>query len=192
MRIIAGEKRSRILTAPEGMDTRPTADKVREALFSILSSRVWDARVLDLYAGSGALSLEALSRGAASAVLVDKDRKAQQAIRRNIEALEYGKQARVLPVPDTVALAQLEREGERFDLIFLDPPYKMDTAAVCDEILQKGLLADDGIIIIEHRKDTPPVPGAGFEITDTRHYGIAGLMFLKKKTDGGKENRADE
>ena len=184
MRIIAGEKRSRVLTAPDGMDTRPTADKVREALFNILSSKVWDADVLDLYAGSGALSLEALSRGAKSAVLVDKDRKALNAIRKNIEALGYAGKTRVLPVPDTAALAQLSRENAKFDLIFLDPPYIMNTADVCGILLREGLLAKDGMIVIEHRKDTPPVPPPGFEITDTRHYGIAGLMFLKQKNEG--------
>lgn len=183
MRIIAGEKRSRLLIAPDGQETRPTADKVKEALFSILGSRVYDAEVLDLYSGSGALALEALSRGARSAVMVDRDRKAGEAIRKNIRSLAYEEKAVFLPVSDTEAIKRLKNEKRSFDLVFLDPPYRMDTAPVCVLLREAGLLRDDCCIVSEHLKEEKPDPGEGFEITDERHYGITGITLLKKLGD---------
>lgn len=177
MRIIAGEKRSRKLLTLDGLDTRPTLDRVKEALFSILGSRIPGARVLDLYAGSGALALEALSRGAESAVLCDVSRKACQVISANIAALDYGGKARLLCMPDTAALALLQREGAAFDLIFLDPPYRMETAGVCGRILEAGLLKPEGIIILEHAGEKEPLQVPGLTLFDRRRYGIAGLAF---------------
>lgn len=193
MRIIAGEKRSRILTAPVGQETRPTADKVKEALFSILGNRVYDAEVLDLYSGSGALALEALSRGARSAVMVDRDRKAGEAIRKNIRSLAYEEKAVFLPVRDMEAIRRLKKEKRSFDLVFLDPPYRMDTAPVCVLLLEAGLLKENCCIVSEHLKETRPDPGEGFVITDERHYGITGITFLKKKQDvsGNTEKRKE-
>lgn len=178
MRIIAGEKRSRKLLAPEGNDTRPTADRVKEALFSILLSRLPGARVLDLYAGSGALSLEALSRGASSAVLADQSQKACRIIQQNIDALDYGKQARLLKMSDSAALNLLEKEKTEFDLIFLDPPYRMDMSGVCERLCESGLMAEEGIIVVEHGKETPPHPGKKVILFDHREYGITGLSFF--------------
>ena len=107
MRIIAGEMRSRKLKAPEGMDTRPTADRVKEALFSILGSRIYGARVLDLYGGSGALALEAVSRGADSAVICDLSAKACAVIQENIDTLNCGDKVKLLRMKDTAALADV-------------------------------------------------------------------------------------
>lgn len=180
MRIIAGEKRSRKIEAPQGQDTRPTADRVKEALFSMLQRRVYDARVLDLYAGSGALSLEALSRGAASAVLVDMSFKAGKIIRQNIETLDYGDRARFLNMEDMRAIAQLENEGQQFDLIFLDPPYRLSTTDTCARLAKK-LLAMDGMIICEHDKKTPPDTPEGLTLADRREYGITGLSFFVRE-----------
>ncbi len=179
MRIIAGDMRSRKLKAPEGMDTRPTADRVKEALFSILQGRLYGARVLDLYAGSGALALEALSRGAESAVLVDCASKACQAISENIAALGCEGRAQLLRMKDTAALASLEARGDAFDLIFLDPPYRMDTAPVCRALLKSGLLRPGGMIVIEHGRETPPRIDAPLAMTDHREYGAAGLGFYQ-------------
>ena len=187
MRIIAGDMRSRKLKAPEGMDTRPTADRVKEALFSILQGRLYGARVLDLYAGSGALALEALSRGAESAVLADCAAKACQAISENIEALGCGNRAQLLRMKDIAALAALKARGDGFDLIFLDPPYRMDTAPVCRAILEAGLLRPGGMIVIEHGRETPPKIGAPLAMTDHREYGAAGLSFYQMP----KEEDAD-
>ena len=185
MRIIAGEKRSRRLAAPEGTDTRPTADRVREALFSILGRRVSGARVLDLYAGSGALALESLSRGAAAAVLVDCGAKACRVIRENIDALAYGDRAQLLRMTDTAALAKLSAAGEQFDLVFLDPPYRMDTAPVCERLAREGLLAAGGLIVTEHAKETPPAVSGALALTDRRIYGVTGLSLFAR---AGEEN----
>lgn len=178
MRIIAGEKRSRKLLTPEGNDTRPTADRIKESLFSILQSRLYGARVLDLYAGSGALALEALSRGARDAVLCDVSPSACRVIRQNIAALGYEEKARLLNRSDAAALTLLEKENAAFDLIFLDPPYRMDMSGVCRRLCEGGLLARDGIIVAEHQKETPPQTGPWAVLTDRREYGITGLSFL--------------
>ena len=177
MRIIAGEKRSRKLLAPEGSDTRPTGDRVKEALFSILSARLPGARVLDLYAGSGALALEALSRGAKNAVLVDQAQKACDVIRKNIDALDYGDRAQLIKTSDQAALRLLEKKGQVFDLVFLDPPYRMDAAQTVERLLQSGLMEKDGLIVVEHARETPPRTPENAEVKDHREYGITGLTF---------------
>ena len=179
MRIIAGSLRSRRLKAPEGVDTRPTLDRVKESLFSILQHRVVSARVLDLYAGSGARSLEALSRGADSAVLVDCAPRACQAIRENIEALGCGDKAKLLRMRDTAALSRLAEEQRQFDLIFLDPPYRMDAAPICALIAEKGLLSGDGVIVVEHSRETPPAVRPPLALPDQRNYGVVGLSFYR-------------
>lgn len=177
MRIIAGEMRSRKLKAPEGMDTRPTADRVKEALFSILQGRVYGARVLDLYGGSGALALEAISRGASGAVIADQSPKACQAIQENIESLRVTDKAQLLRMKDTTALKALKGQGDSFDLIFLDPPYRMDPEPVCALILEYGLLTPGGMIVIEHAREKHPALPAPLRLTDRREYGAAGLSF---------------
>ena len=179
MRVIAGEMRSRKLKAPAGMDTRPTADRVKEALFSIIQAKLYGARVLDLYAGSGALALEAISRGADSAVLVDCAAKACQAIQENIDALNCGDRAKLLRMKDTAALAALQARGDRFDLIFLDPPYRMDTAPICRAIMEGNLLRPGGMIVIEHGRETPPHIDQPLVMTDHREFGAAGLRFYQ-------------
>ena len=188
MRIIAGEMRSRKLKAPEGMDTRPTADRVKEALFSILGSRVYGARVLDLYGGSGALALEAISRGADSAVICDMSAKACAAIQENIDALGCGGRTKLLRMKDTAALAALEKKDDSFDLIFLDPPYRLSAAPVCQAIVNSGLLKADGMIVVEHDRNTPPDILPPLTLTDRRDYGAAGLSFYQPENGG----QADE
>jgi 16S rRNA (guanine966-N2)-methyltransferase len=120
VRVVAGTRGGRRLTAPAGRGTRPTSDRVREALFSILGD-VEGLRVVDLFAGSGALGIEALSRGAASAVFVERDPRAARAVRTNLEALEL--EAAVLVRDAVAALEDAARRGDQYDLAFLDPPY---------------------------------------------------------------------
>ena len=180
MRIIAGEMRSRRLKAPEGMDTRPTADRVKEALFSILSARLYGARVLDLYAGSGALALEALSRGAQSAVLVDCAGKACQAIRENIAALQCADRAQLLRMKDAAALTALCKSGDAFDIVFLDPPYASGYAAdAVQRVFQEGILNRGGTLIVEHAWDLPPALGEGrWQVSRVKRYGACGVTTL--------------
>ncbi len=184
MRIIAGEMRSRRLKTLEGLDTRPTGEKAREALFSILMNRVPGARVLDLYAGSGALSLEALSRGAEFAVLVDCAPKACKVIAENINSLGCGPKTRLIRGTDLSAVAMLKSEKDSFDLILLDPPYRMDAAPVCQAIMEAGLLKDDGMVVVEHAKETPPLTPDSLELIDRRAYGAAGISFYQKAGEG--------
>ena len=126
MRIIGGDARGRTLVAPAGEKTRPTQDYVRESLFNIIRWDVEDARVLDLFAGTGALSLEAVSRGARSAVLVDTDRAACAAIRKNMETSRLGEKCRLIARDYRAAMDALAAEGAQFDLVFMDPPYNHD------------------------------------------------------------------
>jgi 16S rRNA (guanine966-N2)-methyltransferase len=151
MRVVAGELRGRRLSAPAGRATRPTSDRVREALFSMLGT-VEGARVLDLFAGSGALGIEALSRGAESAVFVDRQPGAVAAIRRNLSAL--GLEGAAVHRRDAVAF--LDAAGETYDLIFVDPPY--DCALRLAGPLSRALmpvLSSDALIVSESDKRTP-------------------------------------
>ena len=188
MRIIAGTARSRTLQAPKGMDTRPTLDRVRENLFNILGHSVYDARVLDLFAGSGALSFEALSRGASLAVLVDKARPAHLCQRQNAETLGFTDRCRILLCPWERAVDTLQREGARFDLVFLDPPYAMtDLTEVTAALLP--LLAEDGQVIVEHEANKPSRVTPELTLTDTRKYGYAGLSIYRQQAQNAKVSK---
>jgi len=178
LRIIAGEARGRVLAAPKGLKTRPTQDRVRESLFSILMPRIPGARVLDLFAGSGALGLEALSRGAAHATFVDHSRAAQAAVRRNIEAVGVSGRAALLPCDWREALRRLRPEGARFTLVFLDPPYRMPGAeALPGALRDSGVVSDETLVVFEHARDFTPGT-AGWRVRDMRVYGDTVITFL--------------
>jgi 16S rRNA (guanine966-N2)-methyltransferase len=156
MRVVAGRLGGRRLSAPRGRETRPTSDRVREALFSMLGS-VEDARVLDLFAGSGALAIEALSRGAANATLVERDARAVEVIRANLDALALGAQeARVVHAPAAAALRDASRRGDTYDLVLLDPPYR-DAAALGRELSRAlpAILARDARVVAESDRRAP-------------------------------------
>lgn len=181
MRIIGGQARGRTITAPPGDRTRPTQDYVRESLFNIIRWDVAQARVLDLFAGTGALSLEALSRGADSAVLVDMDRAACTAIRRNMETSRLGDRCRLLQRDYRAAMELLQREGRSFDVVFLDPPYKMEnTGEICAELYDRGMLADAFLLIVEHRRGCAPMLDARFDAFDLRSYGDTQITFVRR------------
>ncbi|MGH2838983.1 MAG: 16S rRNA (guanine(966)-N(2))-methyltransferase RsmD [Thermoleophilaceae bacterium] len=166
MRIVAGRHKGRGLRAPEGEGTRPTADRVREALFSILGS-VEGMRVLDLYAGSGALGLEALSRGARSVTFVESARPALAAIRANLDATD--EEARVVTA-DVVGWLRSDAPERAFDLVFCDPPY--DAAALIAQPLTDllpRLAAPQALIVTESSKRNPLV--LGLPLADERTYG---------------------
>ena len=186
MRIISGTARGRSIEAPKGLDTRPTLDRVRENLFNILQSRVRGASVLDLFAGSGALALEAVSRGARMAVLCDNARQAHQAEALNVEKLQFQAQCRLLFCDWKQALSRLAEEGQAFDLVFLDPPYRMhDLREVTGALTQKQLLRPEARIIIEFEAqgDLPAVDEA-LELLDRRKYGIAGIGIFGQRDQG--------
>lgn len=179
MRIIAGTARNRRIDAPEGRNTRPTLDRVRENLFNILQTRIRSSDVLDLFAGSGALSLEALSRGASFAVMCDLDRNAHRIEIKNSETLGFSGQAEFFCCDWRTALRHLTRQGRLFDIIFLDPPYRMtDLREVFDLLVP--VLRDDGIVIVEHEGGKPFLYGSCYRITDERKWGFCGVSFLQK------------
>ena len=178
MRIIAGTARGRRVEAPPGRDTRPTLDRVRENLFNILQNRVREARVLDLFAGSGALSLEALSRGAAFAVLGDRDRKAHLTEKKNIEVLGFQEKTRVMLGDWRQTVNALGAEGTVFDLIFLDPPYEMtDLREITEALLP--LMAEDARVIIEHEAKQEIRAADGLERVDERRWGYCGVGIYR-------------
>ena len=183
MRIIAGTARGRTLIAPKGQSTRPTQDYVRESLFNIIQRDVPGATVLDLFAGSGALALEALSRGAESAVLADKARPAVDCIRRNIDALVFSDQAVFLQADWRKTLRQpFDRP---FDLVFLDPPYSLALyREITDTLNDQKLLADGALIVIEHRRDVPVSLSPLFALTDHRNYGDTEIDFYRFQAGG--------
>jgi 16S rRNA (guanine966-N2)-methyltransferase len=151
MRIGSGEFRGRMLKGPPGIKTRPTSARLKKSLFDVLSRRIAGAYVLDLYAGVGALGLEALSRGAATTVFVERRRQAAAAIRDNVEALELTERASLVAKDVWSALSRLSADLERFDIIFADPPYRSSEP---DKLLrflgEEVLLASAGIVVIEH------------------------------------------
>jgi 16S rRNA (guanine966-N2)-methyltransferase len=168
MRIIAGEHKGARIFAPPGRETRPTSDRVRENVFNIVAPWVEEARVLDLYAGSGAMGLEALSRGASAAVFVESDPGAVRAIERNLDKLRV-RGATVLRVEATTALAREAAAGRKYDLVLLDPPYAMTDFAPLGRYLP-DVLADDGLLVVETAaRIEPDVPGLG--VRTTRKYG---------------------
>ena len=187
MRIISGEARGRTLFAPPGDQTRPTSDKIRGSLFNILNGRVEDARVLDLFGGTGALSLEALSRGAAHAVIADTSRQAIEAIRRNAaNVLKDELEARALILKtDYRSAISTACAGRSVDLVFLDPPYRMLDAYpdAISRLDRAGVLAEDALIVAERRHDAVIEIPQGFEIYDTRSYGETSIDFVRRRIE---------
>ncbi|MCB2225209.1 MAG: 16S rRNA (guanine(966)-N(2))-methyltransferase RsmD [Desulfarculaceae bacterium] len=178
LKITGGELRGRPIKAPPGLGTRPTAAKMRQALFNILGPDITEARVADLFAGSGALGLEALSRGAASCLFVEKSPAVAKVIKGNLTALGLTERGRVITTGLAAASASLE-EGAPFDLILADPPYgKGQVAKVLALAADKGLLAPEGRLIIEHAPQERPEAPEGLIAVDHRRYGQSELSFF--------------
>ena len=156
MRVIAGKYRSRTLISPRGLDTRPTSDRLRETLFNVLAPRMEGAAFLDLYAGSGANGIESLSRGAERVVFVEKAAPAIEAIRKNLKALEIRNGWQLETRSSASSLKRLVEQDQRFDVVFLDPPYKAaDEYALVLGLLGgecRPLVADDSIVTAEHHR----------------------------------------
>jgi 16S rRNA (guanine966-N2)-methyltransferase len=178
MRVIGGELRGRRLRAPRGEATRPTSSRAREALFGWLGAHTSDGDVLDLYAGSGALGIEALSRGARTAVFVERAPAALDALRHNLNELALRDRARVYAIPVQRALALLRREGARFGLVLADPPYR---ATDLPDLAKRGQLAEllheGGVLIVERAEGRLSGPSAGgpsasgLWLRESRSYG---------------------
>ena len=180
MRVIGGKYRSRVLSEFAGDNVRPTSDRAREALFNILSLKIYGARVLDLFAGSGALGIESLSRGAKEAIFNDFSKDSVAIVKKNLTTLKIAINGEEAKVMQSDYLACLEMTRGQFDLIFIDPPYRFDYGEkALKKIAQKGLLSENGIAIYE--RDIP-FDGEieGLEKYDERKYGKAYLTFFKR------------
>ena len=184
MRVITGEKRGKKLLAPEGLETRPTADKVKEAVFDIIQFRIKGTHVLDLFAGSGQMGIEALSRGSLSCVFTDVNRRAIDIVKKNLDACGFGERAEVICGDGLSVISHMK--AKRFDVIFLDPPYGsglMEKALL--KICSLDLLSDDGIIICEVPRGeaisglTPP-----YAVIKEYTYGKTSVFTAAKEKKG--------
>lgn len=179
MRVIAGTAKGRRLKAPKGMKTRPTSDRVKEAVFNILSPYVGQARFLDLFAGSGAMGIEALSRGASTATFVENDKAALNVIKTNIRNCGFTDFSRVIPGNVFSVLRKLQ--GEQFDLIYVDPPYstKLGTE-VLTQLIDYQLLTAGSLVMVETRRaDHVTVDISELKQVTVREYGDTAVCFFE-------------
>lgn len=185
MRIVAGSLKGRAIVTPEGQNTRPTSDRARQAIFNVLEHAPWaeglhEARVIDLYAGSGALGFEALSRGAGFCLFVDTDDGARGAIRENMDAYGLFGRCRVHRRSATDLGPRPGSAGEAFTLAFLDPPYAKGLGEhTLARLLEGGWLAPGAIVVFERGSDEPDIDTPGYERLDARDYGAARVLFLR-------------
>jgi 16S rRNA (guanine966-N2)-methyltransferase len=178
MRIIAGERKGHTIFAPKGLDTRPTSDRVRENVFNIVAPWVEGARVLDLYAGSGAMGLEALSRGASAVVFVESDLDAVRAIERNLDKLRLTG-ARIVRADASTGLAQETAAGRKYDLVLADPPYAMTDYDTLARYLPR-VLAEDGLLVLESAARSEPEL-APLAVRTSRKYGSARITVFEHR-----------
>ena len=185
MRIVAGSLNGRAIVAPDGQGTRPTSDRARQAIFNVLEHAPWSegldgARVIDLYAGSGALGFEALSRGASFCLFVETDDGARGAIRENMDAYGLFGRCRVHRRSATDLGPRPGSAGEAFTLAFLDPPYAKGLGEqTLARLLEGGWLAPGAIVVFERGSDEPEIDTPGYERLDARDYGAARVLFLR-------------
>jgi 16S rRNA (guanine966-N2)-methyltransferase len=184
MRIITGTAKGLKLKTPRGHDVRPTTDRVKESLFAILADRIVGAAVADLFAGTGNLGLEALSRGAAAAVFVDASPASIALIRDNAARARLAERAELLRKDALAAVGHFARCGRTFDLIFCDPPYNKGLApAILEKIDAGNILRPSGVAIIEHSRHEPLSAGlVNLTISRTERYGETLLTFLEHTT----------
>ena len=183
MRIIAGENRGKKLKAVPGMKTRPTADRVKEAVFSSIDDRLYGSRFLDVFSGTGNIALEAISRGAEEAVLLEKDADALHVIQDNVTACRQDKRCTIMRGDSFASMNTLHRRGKQFDIIYVDPPYQ---AGLYEEVLKniadKQLLAQDGLILMECAKNTSlSIENSIFFIYKEKCYGDTCVLYVKQK-----------
>lgn len=179
MRVIAGEYKGRRLDCIEGVEIRPTADKVKESLFNILGNAVIDSTFLDLFGGTGGVGIEALSRGAKYVVFIDTNIKSIKVLKSNLDHLNIKDNVEVFHTDYTTAISKLHKYNKQFDIIFIDPPYKVGMAAsALEEINKNSILSQSGLIIVEHdsKEDMPQRVGKLY-LYRIKQYGNTTLSF---------------
>ncbi len=181
MRVITGIAKGRKLKSPKGMETRPTSDRIKEALFNIIGSRAIDVNFLDLYAGTGAIGIEALSRGAVKAVFVEKNPKTVKIIKENLQVTGLSEKAEILVQEADRAISLISAKGEIFNIIFIDPPYLKDLEKTSLAMIDNNsLLAPDGWVIVESSKlDTMPHEVGQLKMFRQEKYGDTVLTFYQ-------------
>ncbi len=181
-RIISGSLKGRSLKTLSGNNTRPTADRVKEAMFNIIQGKLPGSLVLDLFAGTGNLGLEAISRGSIMAVFVEKEPKALAVLRDNCKALGCTDNTLIMPMDVMKAIRSLREKGYTFDIVFMDPPYNRDLEApVILALSEFRIVKDDGLIVVEHMTTDSQSDTTGVFIRfDTRRYGNTSISFYRK------------
>ena len=186
MRVVAGKARSILLETPKGNSTRPTTDRIKETLFNMIQGYCPDALVLDLFAGSGGLGIEALSRGAEYACFVDQDRNAVKCITGNVERAGFAKQSDVFQSDFQTAILRMKDRGKKFDLVFLDPPYDcgLEFKALAS-LNDAGILSEDVLVVVETPKvhDPSEFGSLGFDIKKQKIYKSNQHYFLVKHSE---------
>lgn len=182
MRIIAGEYKGRILTTVEDVRVRPLPDRVKEALFSSLGDEIVGASVLDLFAGSGAFGFEALSRGAAHCVFVEKDRDVHHHLQKNIKKLGCESRVELVCADAARVLEFWKRSGKTCDLVFLDPPYEQDLNAWLDRVAALSVLNENGLIVVKHDYKDRDKLGTLLPLTQQKRYGRVVLSYFGSRT----------
>lgn len=182
MRIISGSRRGLILETPDGLDTRPTSDRIKETLFNMIAFDIPDCNFLDLFSGSGQMGIEALSRGAAKAVFIEKDKKALNSISNNLKKAKLTEEAVVYSEDVFSGLNRL-KASEPFDIIFMDPPYnKLIEKQVLEQLKDKSFVNEDTLIIVEASLETDfsYISALGYAITKEKTYKTNKHIFLKR------------
>lgn len=179
LRIIAGESKGRVLLPVKGKNTRPTSDKVKESIFNIIQDRIYNSVVLDLFAGTGNMGFEALSRGSLRAFFIDRDTEAIRVIKKNCQSLGYEARSEIFKSDANHALMKLSQKSILFDIIFIDPPYSMGLGeALLSTIDRIKVLHRNGIVIVEHDAKSPLANKvASLHCRDIRNYGGTGVSF---------------
>ena len=180
MRVIAGSAKGMKLKGPEGDEFRPTADKVKEALFSILGHRIIDARFIDLYAGSGAIGIEALSRGTASCIFADNKKESLRLIEENLKKTRLHEGTRIINTDVKKALKNMAAENITADLVYLDPPYNSpDLGSVVRSLFDLSVVAENGLVIAEHSSKNRDWSN-NFNLFKQKKYGDTLLTIIAK------------
>jgi len=178
MRVISGNARGHKLTTPEGLDTRPTTDRIKESLFNIIAPDIYDCEFLDLFSGSGSIGIEALSRGAKKAVFVDSARKALDTIEHNLNHTKLADKAEIIRTEVLAAIKMLGSKNAKFDIIFMDPPYMSGLyKPTLMAILAADILNKDGYIIAEHPGKVELPVAEGFKLVRTKDYKTTVMSF---------------
>lgn len=180
MRVISGSARGLKLKAPKGLNTRPTADRIKESLFNIIANDLYDINFLDIFSGSGGIGIEALSRGAAQAVFIDSSKESVEVISENLKAARLYDKARIIKSDVFSAVSRLGGEKRKFDIIFMDPPYgKGLVEETINAVKKADILAENGFIIAEQASDEPDILIEPFNVFRVKNYNKIKMTFIE-------------